>query len=106
MRIRDYLLVASASLGLAAIVLTLALVGTPEVRRFFGLCATAALGSDAVGLLLVGAAVCFLGSLFARAAAIATHGDDETSLMDDSHGPLPEEWKPRNVVQFHAKKAS
>ena len=102
MRIRSYLLLASCLLGLAAIVLTLALVGTPEVRRFLGLCAAAALGSDAVGLLLVGAAVCLLGSLSARAAAFATHEHDETSLMDDSPAPLPDEWrKPADVLRFN-----
>lgn len=96
MRIRDYLLVASAALGLAAIILTLALVGTPEVRRFLDLCAYAALGSDAVGLLIVAAAVLFLGSLVARAWAIATHGHDETSLT------LPDEWrKPADVLRFN-----
>ena len=106
MRLRSYLLLASSLLGLAAIVLTLALVGTPEITGWAATTARAALGSSAVGLMLAGAAVLFLGSLAARAWAIATRSHDETSLMDDSHGPLPEEWKPRNVVQFHAKKAS
>jgi len=95
-KLRTYLLLASASLGLAAIVQTLALVGTPEVRRFLGLCAAAALGSDAVGLLIVAAAVAFLGSVAARAWAIATHEHDETSLT------LPDEWrKPADVLRFN-----
>ena len=102
MRIRTYLLLASASLGLAAIVLTLALVGTPEVTRFLALCASAALGSDAVGLLIVAAAVAFLGSVAARAWAIAARGHDETSLMDDSPAPLPDDWrKPADVLRFN-----
>ena len=102
MRIRVYLLLVSAALGLAAIVLTLALVGTPEVTRFLALCASAALGSDAVGLLIVAAAVAFLGSVAARAWAIAARGHDETSFMDDSPSPLPDEWrKPADVLRFN-----
>lgn len=101
MRIRVYLLLVSAALGLAAIVLTLALVGTPEVTRFLALCASAALGSDAVGLLIVAAAVAFLGSLFARGWEAGSKPHDETSLMDDSPSPLPDEWrKPADVISF------
>lgn len=71
MKIRTYLLIASCLLGLPAIVLTLALVGTPEVTGWAATAARAALGSSAVGLMLAVAAVLFLGSLVARAWAIA-----------------------------------
>lgn len=102
MRVRSYLLLASCLLGLAAIVLTLALVGTPEVSGWAVTAARAALGSSAVGLMLAGAAVLFLGSLVARAWAIAARGHDETSLMDDSPSPLPDEWrKPADVLRFN-----
>ena len=103
MRLRSYLLLASSLLGLAAIVLTLALVGTPEITGWAATTARAALGSSAVGLMLAGAAVLFLGSLAARAWAIATRSHDETSLMDDSPAPLPDEWHRGEVVEFRKK---
>ena len=102
MRIRSYLLLASCLLGLAAIVLTLALVGTPVVAGWIATAVRAALGSSAVGMMLVGAAVLFLGSLVARAWAIAARSHDETSLMDDSPAPLPDDWrKPADVLRFN-----
>ena len=109
MRIRSYLLLASCLLGLAAIVLTLALVGTPEVSGWAVTAARAALGSSAVGLMLVGAAVLFLGSLAARTWAIAEDvarrpgPHDEPSLIDDSPAPLPDEWHRGEVVEFRKK---
>ena len=74
MRLREYLVVAACFLCLAAITQTLALVGTPEVRRFLGLCASAALGSSAVGLMLAGAAVALLLAIAAQAWDVATSG--------------------------------
>ena len=115
MRFRTYLLLAACLLALAAVVLTLALVGTPEVTGWLATTARAALGSSAVGYLLVSATIFFFGSLAARGWEIAKDGArarsvraelaaraytvrpanlDTSSLVDDSQGgPLPATWR-------------
>lgn len=116
MRTRDVLLLAACILAVTAIVLTLALVGTREVTGWAATAARAALGSSAVGLMLAGAAVLFLGSLAARAWAIADDAAqaarvradekarrdaallrrmaaDPSSFLDDSRGPQPETFR-------------
>lgn len=71
MRAKDVLLVGACCLGIAAIVLFLALVGTPEVSGWAATAGRAALGSTTVGLMMAGAGILFLGSLAAQAWAIA-----------------------------------
>lgn len=67
MNARTIFLIAACLFGLAAIVQTLALVGTPEVTRWTSTAGRAAVGSTSVGLLLGGAVICFCLACFARA---------------------------------------
>lgn len=108
MALRHYLVVLAALLGAAACILTLAAVGTPEVTRWAVTLGKAAVGSDAAGLCLCGAAVALLCAIGMRCAEVLRRPEiDTTPLMDDcSRGPLPEEWHEPNVIEFTPRDAA
>lgn len=83
----------AAVLSLAcAVVQTLALVGTQEVKRFLMLAGKAALGSDAVGLLLFGAVIFFSLSCASRAWSVAKRPPspkERAELLAKGYAVLP-----------------
>lgn len=98
MTARALFLVAACLCGLCAVVQTLALVGTIEVKRFLMLAGKAALSSDAVGVLLLGVAFFFSLSCASRALSVAKRPTSPKERAEElAASYLVETYRPRPV---------